>query len=369
MRSHRKVVCGFVWLILLFCFHPNAFGHSDVQVSGIGPIEGENLPKAEQIALQDAFSKAILQVALTYVPAKFAYDLVEKIPEYTSTRGMQDVLQYQILSRTRSYDVLQLNVEVRLNDEYLKNWLLNRALTTPFEKRPKIVLMITTYGPGDTEMFEWWSAKGEKVYSLFERHLAEELGVRGEYILDASRVPKNVLLSTQKPLAVAASLGADLLLTGSITYTPVQDTLYEASLDLKLLDVQTEQVRASWSLSRRGDFDLQAMHNVLISSAMPQIRSQITQKMFSLNPVMTRKRICIGGIADYGTYQSMINALGSMEGIDSIQIHSIQGHTICHVVDIKGSLEEIIQNLQHQQIADADIILEEEGAYIRILKH
>jgi len=368
MSLTGKITCGCIWLTVFLCLYLHSYAQSQVQSWGIGPVVEENIPKAEQRALQDAFSKAILQVALSHIPASSSLALVEKIQEYNTSRETQDISQYQITSRSRFFDVLQLNVDVIINDDYLKNWLQLHALTTPYEMRPAILLMISSYGPGSDETYEWWTSTGKRPYSRFENQLAEELKRRGEKVLYVEQIPRNTINPRERPLFIAASSGADLLLTGSISYTPVHDTLYETTFDVNLLDVQKERRLASWTLSRRSDFEIKDVHTLIISSALPQIQSHITQKILDLYPVVVKRHICINGISDYRTYQSMITALNAMAGISSIKIVSIQGHTICHSVEIKGSLEEMLQNLQYQQIADADIMIEGDVAYIRILK-
>jgi hypothetical protein len=63
----------------------------------------------------------------------------------------------------------------------------------------------------------------------------------------------------------------------------------------------------------------------------------------------------------------MINALKSIEGVTRISITGIHGHSICHVMEIKGNLYDAMENLKRRQIAKADILVEGEAAYIRIL--
>jgi hypothetical protein len=64
----------------------------------------------------------------------------------------------------------------------------------------------------------------------------------------------------------------------------------------------------------------------------------------------------------------MITALKSMEGVSRISITGIHGHSICHVIEISGSLLDAMENLRRRQIAKADIKVENEAAYIRIIR-
>lgn len=367
MREHQRFAAFAFCLTLFLCSHINALGDTSLEIYGVGAIEEDNLAKAEQLALNDAFAKALLHVALRQVPNTSSRDLIQILPDYIDSRGMQDIIQYKITSRNRQYDVLQLSVDIKLDEESLRDWLYAHALTVPLELRPKILLMITSYGPGNEERHEWWTTKGKKAYSSFEAQLSEEFSRSGENVLDLPRRLKGVRFEDSSPVEIAGAAGADLLLTGSISYTPVLDTLYECSMEMNLIDLQTAEPIGSWSASHRGDFPLSTMNALMIDEVVTPIRARFTQRMLSLSPVVMKKRLCVEGIGDYVTYQAIISALRAMESISAVEIESIEGHTICHTLKIKGSLFDIMENLKREQITEADFMVEEDTAHVRIL--
>jgi hypothetical protein len=368
MRGYLRFAAIGLCLTILICSPNNAFGETSLEVYGVGAIEEGNLAKAEQLALNDAFSKTILYVALRYVPSTSSVDLLQTLPEYTTSRGMQDIIQYQITSRTQQYDVLQLIVDIKIDEESLSEWLYAHTLTVPYELRPKIIFMITSYGPGDDELHEWWSMRGKKSYSSFETQLSQEFYRLGEQVLEPPQRLKGVRFGSQKPFEIAEAAGADLLISGTISYTPVLDTLYECSAEMSLIDMQTTAPLGTWSVSRRGDFDVLVMNNIIKDEVIKPIRSRIAHRMLSQSPIVMKKKLCIEGIYDYVTYQSLVNSLSSMESISAVEISSIQGHTICHTIKIKGSFFDIMENLKREQITEADIMVEDETAYIRIIR-
>ncbi|HHO75797.1 MAG TPA: hypothetical protein ENN05_05155 [Deltaproteobacteria bacterium] len=333
----------------------------------MGAIEDNNLAKAEQSALKDAFSKALMFVALRYVPNTSSVDLADLLPDYSASRGMQDIIQYQINSRIRQYDVLTLSVDIKINEESLKDWLYAHTLTVPYELRPKVLLMISSHGPGADENYQWWNMRGKKAFSPFETTLSGRLTRLGESVLDVPRKNKAVLFGGQDSITIAQEAGADLLLSGTITYTPVLDTLYECSMDLYLRDVATAELLGSWSVSHRGDFDLSIMNSLMTDEILKPVRASIANRMMSSSPVVMKKSLCIEEIKEYVTYQALINALRSMDSVARVQITGISGHTICHVIEIKGNLFDIMENLKREQIIEWDMVADDETVHIRII--
>lgn len=370
MRITRKTTARIIYLLLLVFVPGFCWAETALTVSGVGVLEGNNLAKAEQQALQDAFAKSILEVAIRYVPQSSVADLVDLLPEYTSSRGMQDIAQYQILSRVQQNGTLQLSVEVKLNDDPLKEWIVAHALATPTVLRPRILLMISSREPGKGGAYEWWTERGKNTYSPFESQFASKLKHFGENVLAA---PQQMALQRSDPartLEIAKSLGADLLLTGSIVYTPLQNKMHECTLKVSLMDVWTQSPLSSWSVSHRGDLDTSIMNSLMIDEVIKPVRSRIRARVISQTPVMMRKTLCIEGISDYGTYQSMINALRAMDSVSRVSVTSINGssHSICHSMEIKGNLSDVMENLKRQKIAEADVVVEDNKASIRILR-
>jgi len=98
-----------------------------------------------------------------------------------------------------------------------------------------------------------------------------------------------------------------------------------------------------------------------------QIRTEIAKKVVVVTPVMREKGLCIEGIKDYETYNSVLNAVRSLDTVSKISVSSFQGHSICHIIQIKGTLQEILDSLKQKKIAQADMIIEGDIASIRLL--
>ncbi len=368
MRIHRKTATYIISLFFLITTPLICRGDTTLTVYGLGSIEKDNLAQAEQRALDDSFAKAALQASLRFVPDSSVADLMQLLPEYAASRRMQDILQYQITSRTRQGDVLQLSVDVKIDDDSLRQWLHSRALTIPRAHRSRVLLAISYLEPGNEAPYEWWAGKAGKAYSPFESQFGRELSRLGENVISPGK-QQGAAHYQPDPLDSAHALGADMLITGTIAYTPVLDTLYECLFEVSLIDVASGTEIASWSVSRRGDFATEAMNSLMIDEIIRPVRAGISKRILSESPGVMKKTLCVEGISDYVTYQSMINALMSVEGVSRISITGIHGHSICHVMEIKGSLFDAMENLKRRQIAKADILVENEAAYIRILQN
>ena len=368
MRISRPSTCGVFWLVLIHIFSLSpARAEVSLMVSGISAITGSNISQAEKIAYDDAFYKAYLDLALKQAPASSAVDLAQKLKGFVASRGTQDIIQYQIVSRSQQDNVLILSLDLKVNDVPLKEWLQSQAFTTPLGLRPLLLLAITTRGPGASERYEWWSAPKPKGYSPFETQLALRLKNAGENV---SEVPQHIAVLPAGPdrtVALAANLGAHLVITGTITHRSSDALSLDSRMDISLIDVRTRQRLFNSSIAFKGTVDVKTMNELLITTVLDQMRSEITKKVVVITPVIREKELCIEGVKEFDAYQSMFNTLRSMDTVTKIAVSRIQGHTICHTLRIKGSLQDILDSLKQKQIAQADMVVNGDTASIRIL--
>jgi hypothetical protein len=368
MSPSRLCTCGVFWLVLIhFISLSPAQAEVSLMVSGISAIAGSNISQAEKIAYDDAFYKAYLDLALKQVPASSAVDLAQKLKGFVASRGTQDIIQYQIVSRSQQDNVLILSLDLKVNDIPLKEWLQSQTFTTPLGLRPLILLAMTTRGPGPAERYEWWSAAKTKGYSPFETLLALRLKNAGENV---SEVPQRIAVQPAGPdrtVAVAANLGAQLVITGTITHRSSDALNLDSRMDISLIDVKTRQRLFNSTIALKGTVDVKTMNELLITAVLEQLRSEITRKVVVIKPVISDKELCIEGVKEFDTYQSMFNSLRSMDTVTRIAISRIQGHTICHTLQIKGSLQDILDSLKQKHVTQADIMVEGNMASIRLI--
>ena len=368
MNNSRLYSCGVFWLVLIvLCSLSPARAEVSLVVSGISVITGNNISQAEKFAYDDAFYKAYLEVALKLVPASSAVDLSQKLKGFVSSRGTQDIIQYQIVSRSQQDNVLILSLDLKINDTALKEWLKAQALTTPLGLRPLILLAITTRGPGPSDRYEWWSSAKPKGYSPFETQLVLRLRNAGENI---SEVPQHIAVlpaGPDRPVAVAANSGAHLVIIGTITHKSSDALTLDSHMNISIIDVRTRQRLFNSTITLKGTFDVKTMNELLITAVLDQMRTEITKKVAVITPILREKELCIEGVKEFDTYQSLFNTLRSMDTVTKIAVSRIQGHTICHTLQIKGSLQDILDSLKQKQIAQADMMVDGDVASVRLI--
>jgi hypothetical protein len=363
MNLRMRFIARLTLLITLFLPF-SARAESIISAQGVASIEGDNVAQAENLAMQDAFHKAIIQESVRNVPQSSVFALLKKLPIFLSSRGTQDISQYKITARTQQGSILSLTVEFRVNDVYLRDWISAQNFTVPSAFRPRILLAVSCNAPGEG-LHEWWYLKGKKGYALFESQLALELAQWGENVF--KEAPElGVLASGADPLILALKFKADLLIQGSVWFTTLGGNLYQCTLNLNLIDVNTKASLGAWSLTRRGDLSVQDMYAVLISSLLEDLRTRIAQRIVKIAPMIAARQVCIEGIRDFGMHQKLLDALSGLDGVEDIEINTIQGHSICHTIRIKGRLEDIMQNLKSKRIADIDIQVKDDTAHIVI---
>ena len=368
MRISRQSTCGVFWFVIIFLLsHTPARAEVSILVSGISVITGGKISQAEKSAYDDALYKAYLEIALRHAPSSSAVDLAQKLKGFAASRGEQDIIQYQIVSKSQQDKILYMNLDLRINDAPLKEWLQYQAFTTPLGLRPLILLSISSKGPGPSEKSEWWSSATPKGYSAFESQLANRLRSAGENVAE---LPKHINVLPAGPdraPAMAAALGAGLVVSGSIVHKAVDAVNLDTRIDIALIDAKSRQKIFIFTMSLRGNTDARTMNEILITAFLDQLRAEIAKKVVVVSPVLREKSLCINDIRDYDTYQSMMNSLRSMDTVTKIAISRVHGHSICHNIMIKGNLQDIMDNLKKKQISPLDIAVDEDSATIRLL--
>jgi len=354
--------------LIMFFISPYAV-NADVTLvtTGISAVTNNNINMAEKTAFEDAFYKAYLELALKQVSSTSSADLAQKLRMFAASRGNQDIIQYHIVSRSQQENVLMLGIEIRMNDAPLKDWLQSQAFTTPLGLRPRILLMVSTRGPGAAEKNEWWSSTN-KGYSLFEQQLSQKLRTSGENVSDSlQRIPPASGAGGDRTFQVAGAAGADLIISGAVIYRLIDAATLEARLDLSLSDAKTRQKISNSSMNLKGNVDVRTMNDLLIAAVFDNLRSGIARKVVAVIIRPNEKRLCIEGIRDYETYQSIVGSLKSMDTMNKVSVSEIKDHVICHNIEIKGSLQDILNSLKGKQIAPADFLIEDDSASIRLM--
>lgn len=369
MMTRQRYMTAFLVGILSILVLTLPHSAQALVVQGIGAIDEDNLARAEQLALDDAFGKAILQSALTAVPGSAIPALLDILPDYRKNRGNQDITQYKITSRLRQQEQLHLTVDMQLDDTALREWLAARTLTTSRALRPRTLLMISAIGPEEEAIHEWWHKPQKPAYAPFEKRLAASLRNLGENIIVSPQVPAALRYAAPDQFAFAEANEADLLISGSVSYIPLMENLYECSVQLTLYDVTTRESLQTWNLAQRGDLKPGDMNDLLAGQVLPGARARIAGRILNASPVLTTRNLVIADIADYGTYQGMVNTLSAMEQVESLTITGMKDHRISHTLRLKGSLEDVLTNLKSHQLADIAVEMKGDEAVVRILRH
>jgi len=362
----RRIFCTAWGMLLLTCLWipSTAFAESVLTAQGTSVIEGGNVSLAEKMAMQDAYAKAVTLDVLKSVPPSNTYAVTKKLPSFLASRGTQDITQYKITARSQQGAYLYLTVEFRVNDAFIRDWIAQNKYNVPQAFRPKILIAVSSNAPGEGP-HEWWYMKGKKGYSLFESQLASELALWGENVF-AQAPDLGVLASGADPQLLASRFGAGLLIKGSLRYVTLGAGLNQCTLNMSLIDVNSRSSLGTWSLTRRSDLPVSDIQAAIIAAISEDLRARILPRITTISPPRASYPICIEGARDYADYQKIVEALTVMDGVESIEISGLHGHSICHTARIKGRLEDVMQAFQAKQASLVDIEVRDGTAHIII---
>lgn len=367
MSPSRLVTCGVFWLLLAVYSPDPARAEVSLAVSGISSVSGSNIAQAEKAAFEDAFFKAYLSIALKTVPASSSADVAQRLLAFVASRGTQDIIQYQITSRSQQGNILLVNLDLKINEAPLKDWLQTQALTTPLGLRPRVLMAVTTRGPGASERHEWWTSAMPRGYSPFESQLSARLKDAGENVIDPPSGKSAPPAGADRARALGLSAGADLVVSGLLSHRSADAVTVDSRLDISLTEVKTGEKLFSTTVSLRGSVDARAMNELMITVVFDQMRAEIARKVVVVIPEVVGKTLCIEGITSHDTYQSLLNALRSIDGVSRVTVSSVRGHTICHDIQFRGSLQDILDALKQKGVVPADMVIQGDAATIRLL--
>lgn len=361
----RSIHWGAVLALVLIILPPALLrAETLLSAQGSAAVEGGNVAQAEKVAIQDALIKAVVHEAIRSTPQSSTYAVVKRLPALLAARGMQDVTQYKITARAQQADVLFLTVEFRLNDTFLRDWLTAQKLYVPSAVRPSILISVSSNAPGEG-VHEWWYLKGKKGYSAFESQLADDLAQWGENVFkEAPNI--GMLASGAEPFLLANRFGADLLLQGTLKYSPLSAGLYQCTLNLTLHDVGTRAALGKWTVTHKSDLPAADLYAAMIGAISDDIRARIAPRIQNVSLAAAPRQVCVANIHNRADYLKVVDTLAGLNGVEAVEVNRIAGHSICHTVRLKNRLEDVMQALQARHAMDVDIQIRDDMAQIVI---
>lgn len=156
-----------------------------IEVGGSGAIIDGNIAAGRDAAITDALRKAVEEATGAVISSDTATENFQVISDSIYTRSRGYVKGYEVLSETRSADLVDVRIRAVVSTTELKDDLDAIGLLQKKAGRPRVLFMVAEKGAGEMSYGFWWKEGGAPiVISESEAALKEVFLERGFNVAD-----------------------------------------------------------------------------------------------------------------------------------------------------------------------------------------
>ncbi len=222
-----------------------------LNVLGTAVIHGKSLVDGRQNAVNDALVAAVGQVVVEMLTRETVVRRFKQINDSILSQQDKYVLNYRVLTESVSGKTIRALVQVDIAADRVGRDLSRLGLAKAGTVYPRILFMLAERNGADAPFSYWWGDSRLKQRTISEGAMAATLQAAGYEIIDPPDLQAPLGLPVNAPekqmVALAARLGADVLVTGSGTAAAASNTMggavaaFEAVVEARAFNVRTGQ--------------------------------------------------------------------------------------------------------------------------------
>lgn len=181
--------CLFLSSSFLFVLPSDSYALDTVQIetTGAGAVIDGNAAAGRDGAIADALRKAVEEATGAVISSDTSTENFQVINDSIYTRSQGYVKSYEVLSETRSADLVEVRVRAIVSTTELKDDLNAIGLLQKKAGRPRVLFMVAEKGIGEFAYRFWWKDGGAPIdISGTEAALKEVFLERGFNIADVT---------------------------------------------------------------------------------------------------------------------------------------------------------------------------------------
>lgn len=255
----KRFWCVIAWVFILILFvSPVAASQSsekEIVATGEGFIEGENVPEARRLAIDEALRTSVEQALGVFINSESLVKNYEMIDDkiYSNSRG--HVKKYDVISEKRLGSRYRVTIHALVSLESIKDDLMALGILKQQMNYPRLMIVVSTrQGKVDeaarSVRIELEKMLARKHFDLVDPETSEKLHNNTKMLLDVTR-----------ETVIAAKMGldhhAEVVLTGIVDteHTPGREASYDKAksrLILRVIDPTTAKILVSTEESADG---------------------------------------------------------------------------------------------------------------------
>jgi len=387
----RKAMVLFRWMALLVMMAagPPSLGIAQsnaasglVHVIGTSQVRGGDMSAARQEAIEEGLVTAVSRVLIDLLPAESVAGNFQVINESILNHKDQFIQDYKVLAESQLGGTYRLIVAANVSVARLDGAVKNAGIRLGKVSFPRVLVCIAEQGAEDLSQDYWWSGQQPLTDRVATDAVTRALLQAGFKAVQPQVVPGAAMLPAQLSLAQAQALGqqqdAEVVVVG-LASAEAADTgtgsLGQSSGSVAVRAVRVEDGRLLADIresARSAAADPQAGSREAMRQAADQAGAALATRVAAAWRQQSAAAAAIaltidgigGHIADFVKFRS---ALGSMSGVDNLQVKEMMPNAATLTVQYQGparALADAVSKLVFDSfVVDIQAV---EGKHIRL---
>ena len=387
----RKAMVLFRWMALLVMMAagPPSLGIAQsnaasglVHVIGTSQVRGGDMSAARQEAIEEGLVTAVSRVLIDLLPAESVAGNFQVINESILNHKDQFIQDYKVLAESQLGGTYRLIVAANVSVARLDGAVKNAGIRLGKVSFPRVLVCIAEQGAEDLSQDYWWSGQQPLTDRVATDAVTRALLQAGFKVVQPQVVPGAAMLPAQLSLAQAQALGqqqdAEVVVVG-LASAEAADTgtgsLGQSSGSVAVRAVRVEDGRLLADIresARSAAADPQAGSREAMRQAADQAGAALATRVAAAWRQQSAAAAAIaltidgigGHIADFVKFRS---ALGSMSGVDNLQVKEMMPNAATLTVQYQGparALADAVSKLVFDSfVVDIQAV---EGKHIRL---
>jgi len=253
MKNWPKIVC---FLLSIMLVASSVYGQSrpptvkKLKVLGTAVIHDKNRAQARKNAVDDALTSAVGQVVSSMLTSDTMVQRFQLINYEIFSKKNSYVQNYRVLTDSISGSKIRAFVQVEVSVDQISKDLSGLGLARTGVVYPRILFMIAERNVHNENFVYWWGGSKVTSRTISEAAMVDAFKKSGFKIAGTPDLSAPLGLpmhpQDEQMVAMAKQLGADVLVTGAGTVTPVSSAsgttnTVEAIVNAKAFNVKTGQ--------------------------------------------------------------------------------------------------------------------------------
>jgi hypothetical protein len=336
-------------------------GIQTVHVIGTSQIQGDDMSASREKAIADGLVVAVSRVLFDVVPQETVVGNFQLLSERVFSKTSEFVLNYKVLTESTHGQLHRVVVQATVSIRRLKGTLKKIGVHIGKRPYPRVLFCIAEKLVNDLSFEYWWSAEPSWKSGVSEISMRQILKDKG-FVLVAPR--SNVVsgslppeLSVPEAVSLAQQLKAEVVILGQAEAQEAPSTMagtirsFKGTLMAQAIRVDTGKQIAQTQRSALAASEepyagsREALRNAAGLSG-EDLALQIAEAWFSPQSGLSRTELIIEGVGGkIASFVKFRGALGTMSGVDNLQLKEMMPDAAVLLVDYQGSTRALADAL------------------------